>query len=216
MRKVLKNIPLNFGFCLLLVILAGCHVNYTQPAGPVAQLTPEQQNFDAYWQASLEVLRKYNFETDPARGALRSRRDGKIVSMPLVGKHWFEFWRHDAATWYDYKESSVQTIYRTARVSIAPSAQGSGMFQAQATVNTSRSDRVTRNSQSVGDAYNMFVVPGSSITDNNLMKNILPEDEIQRQEMRRGIVDLGQDDAFSARLTAEINDLAGLKIASGK
>jgi hypothetical protein len=179
-------------------------------------LTPEQKNFDAYWQASLDVLRKYNFETDPARGALRDRRGGKIVSLPLVGKQWFEFWRHDAATWADYEESSIQTIYRTATVSIAPDGRGSGTFLAQAVVTASRSGRVTRNSQSIGETYGMFVVPGSSITDRNLMKNILPEDETQRQEMRKGIVDLGRDEAFSARLTAEINSRAGQKIAPGR
>jgi len=34
--------------------------------------------------------------------------------------------------------------------------------------------------------------------------------------MRKGIVELGEDEALSAKLTAEINDLANHKIMLGK
>ena len=203
-------------FCSLGLCLCSCRPNYTQPVVPDEPLSAERQNFEAHWQASLEVLRRYRFETDPARGAVRDRRSGQIVSLPMVGKSWFEFWRHDAATNFDVAEGSIQTIYRTASVAIAPTAEGSSTYIADVSVMTSRSDRLARTVQNINDAYGLFVMPGSAVTDSTLLRNLVPDDPAQREEMRKGIVELGEDQALSAKLTAEINDLANHRIMLGK
>lgn len=181
-------------------VLAGCTPNYSYPIVAPLPKTPQERNFDAIWQASLETLRKYYFIINR-----EDRRQGLIVTRPLVGEQWFEFWRRDAVTKYDVAEGSIQTIYRTATVTIRPVSQGSDRYQASVEVATVRSDRITRQVTSVFDAYAMFTMNGSIITNEGLLTDISTLDEVQLAEIRRGLVPLGADKALGAKLTDEIN-----------
>jgi hypothetical protein len=189
--------------------LAGCQTNYTQPIAPPATLTAEQLNFEATWLASLEVLRKYNFVIDR-----EDRRAGVITTRPLVGRHWFELWRHDAVGECNMWESTLQTIYRTATVRICPTAQGAGTYSACVEVQTSRSDRPSRQMTSAAEAYSMFLLPGIPV-DQSLLPDPATEEPETKAEAARGVVHLGPDPLLSERLTGQINCAAGQRILAG-
>ncbi len=120
---------------VLAATLAGCAPSYTEPIVAPAKLTGEQQAFEDVWQATLTTLRTYNFELDR-----QDRRAGTITTEPLLGKHITEFWRKDAATGSDAWESTVQTIYRIARVDIHRTDSAGGAFEPKVQVSTYRSN----------------------------------------------------------------------------
>ena len=111
-------------FCFLTFAAAMCgcggHAGPVISAGP---RTPAERNFDAVWRASLDVLGEYNFEIDR-----RNKRAGVITTLPMTGRHWFEFWRKDAAAGNNLAEGTVQTVYRAATVSIRPSSNRQDSF----------------------------------------------------------------------------------------
>lgn len=97
------------------VALAGC----TAPGrtGPVAMQTfddtsPEQR--DGLWEAAQEVLREHHFQLDRV-----DRRAGHITTQPMTSQHFFEFWRKDVATPYDFAEASMRTVRRSVDVAVA-------------------------------------------------------------------------------------------------
>jgi hypothetical protein len=134
--------------------LAGC-VYYTKPIAPEPKLTGASRNFQAFWQATIDVLRKYNFELDR-----QDRRAGVITTQPLLGKHFFEVWRHDTVGARDLAESSLQSIYRTVTVSIRPTAPGAPTYKPVVQVQLHRSNREYLGVVSTTDAYDMFILPG--------------------------------------------------------
>ena len=114
------------------------------------------------------------------------------------GKHFFEFWRDDAARPADFGESSFQTIYRTAQVSIRPVRADAGTYQAQVEVLVQRSDRPMPQVTSTSEAYSLF----SSASDARRRRNLLLERESARR--KDYLADLGNDRGLEAKLTAEI------------
>lgn len=128
-------------------LVGGC--GDPRPVEPPASL--EQAQYNAAWDATLETLRAYNFDVDR-----QDRRAGVVTTLPLLGQHWFEFWRKDAATAYDLAESSIHRIYRTATVQIAPTGDDRG-YAADVTVRVSRSSAAQRRVGSTGEAYGMFL-----------------------------------------------------------
>lgn len=185
--------------------LVSCTTNYTQPIAPAQAMTVDQRNFEANWQASLDVLRKYNFVIDR-----QDRRSGIITTRPLLGRHWFEFWRHDAVGICNQWESTLQTIYRTATVHVSPAEQA-GTFTTIVDVQTSRSDRVTQQ-PTPAIASAMFVLPGVPVSESALPEGVTPE---TRSELATGIVHLGPDVLLSEKLAQEINAAAGQRILQG-
>lgn len=131
---------------VLAAMLAGCAPSYTEPVVAPPQLTGERQAFEDVWQATLTTLRTYHFELDR-----QDRRAGTITTAPLLGKHITEFWRKDAATRSDAWESTVQTIYRIARVEIRPTAPKAGTFAPEVHVATYRSNRKRQRVGSAND-----------------------------------------------------------------
>jgi hypothetical protein len=184
---------------LLGVWATGC-VEHTQPVGPAPKLTVAQENFEAVWQASIEVLRRHYFIIDR-----QDRRDGVITTQPLVGQHWTEFWRSDAATPKDLAESSLQTIYRTVKVKVQPTATGADTFRATVEVSVSRSDRPDLQVTSTSEAYSLFTLASS---DQRRRQKLLmdhgttPEGEVK--ERSHWNVPLGRDGNLESKLTADI------------
>lgn len=199
-------------------VMAGCSPNFSQPVLPPPQLTPAQQDFEAHWQASLDVLRKYDFVTEPSYGAVQNRRDGLIQTLPMVGRHWFEPWRKDAATRFDMWEGTLQTIYRTATVSIVPTAPDAETFTVKVVVDVDRSDRIRPAMTSTTDIHGMFATPGSMATEKRLMADLEEEDETLAGQKIPQTVELGEDKALAAKLEQAIRARAAehLWAASGK
>ena len=129
---------------------AGC-ANYTRPVAPPAAVTAAERNFEAVWQGSLNVLRRYNFTLDR-----RDRRAGVITTRALLARHWFEFWRPDAANAFDFFEGAFQTVYRTAKVTIRPASESSDAFVPSVEVAVSRSTTEKLGIVAAGEAYNRF------------------------------------------------------------
>ncbi len=135
------------------VLAIGC--NYTTPVGSPIQMTPAQKDYEAIWQASRSVLHDYYFTLDR-----QDRRAGIISTLPLVGRQFGEFWRKDAASEAELRENALQTIYRTATVTISELPDRSGAYQVTVQVNVARSDRPEPQISSTSDAMGLFAATG--------------------------------------------------------
>lgn len=173
---------------------SGCDVKYTEPTTQPAKLSPAEKDFEAVWQAARQTLRTYRFELDR-----QDRRAGLITTAPMTGVHFFEVWRRDAARPIDLGESTVQTIHRTARVSIRPVNADAQTYQAHVEVLLRRSDRPTPQVTSTSEAYGLFHISGSRKQRRSLLL-----DSGEPGQGREHFVDLGPDRALEAKLTSEI------------
>jgi hypothetical protein len=90
-----------------------CDPGYTTPLGP-GTLTPQEKNFQSVWRAGRDVLRDAGFEIDR-----QDRREGVITTYATPGQHFFELWRDDSPTFFHFRENTVQTILRAARVQVS-------------------------------------------------------------------------------------------------
>ena len=173
---------------------------YTQPTAGLREMTEAQRSFEITWRASQDVLRRYNFELDRL-----DRRAGVITTEPLTGKHWFEFWRHDAATNFDLAEGTVQTVYRSATVTIRPVQPGGTKFKATVEVTVERSDILEPQLTSTSEAYDLFILPGGGEERGRYLLDY-GRDELGR--LRGGAVPLGRDGELERILAAAIADAA--------
>lgn len=178
--------------CLLAAILMpiGCQPKYTQPVFEPKAMTPQQENFQQLWQASRKVLIGYHFHIDR-----QDPRAGVITTWPMTGKHIFEVWRKDAARFSDSGESTLQTIYRAASVTIRPTIDGQD-YEPVVEVFVSRSDKPIDSIASTSDAYDMFTKRGK-------------KRKLTGPQEAGHLVDLGNDRALEAKLTADILREAG-------
>jgi len=170
--------------------LAGCRVDYTTPTAPARAVSPAEKNFDAVWQASRQTLRKYHFRLDR-----QDRRAGVLTTEPLTGMHFFEFWRKDAARPADYSESTLQTIYRTATVTIRPTAPKASTYAAKVDVVLRRSSKAAVHVTSTSEAYGLFRARG---------KERHATDADRQVERMAHCVELGHDRSLEAKLTRKI------------
>ncbi len=179
--------------CLLaaMVLSMGCQPKYTKPVVERQKLSAEQQNFQRLWQAGRKVLIAYHFHIDR-----QDPRAGVITTWPMTGKHFFELWRKDAARASDSGESTLQTIYRDVKVSIRRKAD-SREYEPVVEVFVSRSDKPVASIASTSDAYDMF-------TRRRKRRKLTGPQEASH------LVDLGNDRALEAKLTADILKEAGL------
>lgn len=105
-------------FSALLVVVAigfgavGCAAPQ-RDSEPVAQTfnTADDVQRDMLWQACQDVLREHLFAIDRL-----DVRSGVIRTEPQTSQQFFEFWRHDVDTPYDYFEASLRTIRRSVTV----------------------------------------------------------------------------------------------------
>jgi hypothetical protein len=200
---------------LLLACLgvAGCP-GYTEPTGPQPQLTRAEQNFNAVWQASQDVLRKYYFNIDR-----QDRRAGVITTLPLTGKQWFEFWRHDSIGTDAVVESTFQTIRREVQISIRPTKPGADTFTAMVEVNVSRSDGGMPQLTSTSEAMHLFELGGEDRMRQRYLASGGDEEKILKSESAEEeppsrFVSLGRDKALEVRLSGEISAAAARKMSN--
>ncbi|MCK4626363.1 MAG: hypothetical protein KAV00_13680 [Phycisphaerae bacterium] len=136
---------------IVAVLCAGCI-----PSGAPVSSPPEvaDADFNVVWDAANEVLREYRFFIDRA-----DRREGVITTFPMIGRHWFEFWRKDAATQRDVAEGTLQTLYRRVTINIRRQ-EDNKKYLVDVRVFTSRSDRLSPQVTSTSEAYDLFINPG--------------------------------------------------------
>ncbi|HEY3243351.1 MAG TPA: hypothetical protein VGM03_08370 [Phycisphaerae bacterium] len=103
----------------LALVLSGCHAPL-QPETETIQTFSEagDAGFERAWLAAQEVLRRDGFSLDRL-----DRRAGVIATFPETSQHFFEFWRKDVDTPYDFAEASLRTVRRWVEVSINPARQ---------------------------------------------------------------------------------------------
>lgn len=135
---------------IVAVLCAGCI-----PSGDIVSSPPEvaDEDFNVIWDASHEILREYRFFIDRA-----DRREGVITTFPMIGRHWFEFWRKDAATEQDVTEGSLHTLYRRVTINIRRQPDNK-MYLLDVRVFTSRSDLLAPQITSTSEAYDLFLSP---------------------------------------------------------
>ena len=146
---------------LAVTCLGGCWREAWWPSPPVEPARPTgDPEFDATWDAAVAALAKYRFKVDRA-----DRRAGVITTFPLVGRHWFEFWRRDAVTRTDIAESALHTIRRRVTVTVTRREVSAGPDEWRAeydvgvVVTKSRSNRPAPHVTSTSEAYDMFRQP---------------------------------------------------------
>jgi hypothetical protein len=191
---------------VVLMLAAGWLVGCAVEAAPLrsAAATPDE-NFNAVWDATTEVLREYRFAIDRA-----DRRAGVITTFPLLGRHWFEFWRADAAGPDDVLEGTLQTVYRRATVTIRRPASGGetapalGDYVAAVEVRVSRSNRPAAQVTSASEAFEMFLRP------ERMVRGVGGGESTEAATART--VDLGRDEKLEKILRLRINSLAAKKL----
>ena len=90
-------------------------------------------SFDDLWDACLASLKQRSFQIDR-----RDRRFGLIVTKPIIGKQFFEFWRKDTADLDDLLNSSLHTIRRIVTITITRPKPSSMQFQVDVQVRAHR------------------------------------------------------------------------------
>lgn len=107
-----------------LLVLAGCQrpIPPTEPTQARLVLADEAES-DRAWEACQAVLRDYRFRLDRV-----DRRAGIITTLPETSQSFFEFWRHDVDTPFDFAEATLRTVRRTAVVEWVADESGNNAF----------------------------------------------------------------------------------------
>jgi hypothetical protein len=107
------------GFCVCLVLLAGCAASQksaTKKAEPeqVKEVRLAGVSRQRAIEVSEQVLRDFNFSI-----AKEDPNTGYILTRPLAGGQFFEFWRKDNVGALNTAESSLHSIRRTAELKMS-------------------------------------------------------------------------------------------------
>ncbi len=199
-----------------LLTSVGACVWHTEPLQPQKSMTPAERNFDNLWQASQYVLKKYHFTLD-----IQDRRTGLISTEPILGKQFFEFWRHDSSTGRDTSESTLQTIYRTAFVTISPKAMDQQSYKPTVVVTVDRSDMGRTSMVAISDIYRMQF--GERVVRQGLderkdrvrakrIQEAIRTGQKERPILAEGFKPLGRDEKLEKKLHDEIVDAATSRI----
>lgn len=94
-------------------LLVGCQAAHRieVPTQAVFQIA----NADHFIDQTLTTLRAHDFEP-----SFVDRAGGLIITAPRTSGQWFEFWRRDVVGGYQMLESSIHTVRRRVRVTLAP------------------------------------------------------------------------------------------------
>ena len=119
----------------------------------------QSTSFDEIWDACLASLEDRGFEVD-----LQDRRFGRIVTKPVVGKQFFEFWRNDTANSDDLLNSSLHTIRRTVSVTIAKPSPGAREFQVNVQARAERASIPGDQLDSTAEAFELLNSQGVPVS----------------------------------------------------
>ncbi len=182
----MKNCWVIFIVGAVVALTVGCGT-YTTPIAPELQLTEDQINFEAIWQATQNVLTDYYFQID-----LRDRRAGLVSTYPMTGQYVIEFWRKDSVTLDNRTESLLQTIRRQASVRIFGDMEAPQGYSAAVEVESWRSNRPQKQLTSTSQGYSLFTIAG----------NIAVMDT--KVQLGNYDVSLGRDEALENRIASAI------------
>ena len=182
----MKNCWVIFIVGAVVALTAGCGT-YTTPIAPGPQLTEDQANFEAIWQATQNVLTDYYFQIDR-----RDRRAGLVSTYPMTGQYVTEFWRADSVTADDLAESMLQTVRRQASVRIIGDLEAPQGYSATVQVESWRSDRPQKQLTSASQGFSLFTIAGNlAVMDTKV-------------ELGNYDVSLGRDGALENRIASAI------------
>lgn len=205
---------------LLAAFIGGCTPMYTKPIIPPPSNLKER-NFITVWDSCRETLKNYGYELDRT-----DKRDGVITTYATPGGQFFEFWRKDSATTFNWRENTLQTILRAVRIQIKPIPH-SDNYSFTIEVAMARSDKGAPVVTSTGDetrvieyggvvdkiqSKRMYQVenPMSKLTFNDLLHAPEPENIplMARERTDRNpasmVVPMGRDHDLESRISASI------------
>jgi hypothetical protein len=179
------------GFLLIMGVLAalagGCTRVKMVQAQPVCIEAVSQ---DKLMRACEKMLVSMQFQIekyDEESGAIRTR--------PLRGKQFFEFWRSDNASGFDAVESNLQSLQRTAELTIETQ---SSRVCVTCVINTRRLSLSEEPIKSYYEAAGLYTGSGASRQRLDVKKERL-------EEMRW--IDLGRDEALEQKMLTKIQRL---------
>jgi len=183
-RKMKTNILLLTG-CLITVLLAGC--GGKEKPVPISQICTETVNVDSAMLAAEDVLLRMQFEISKA-----DAESGYILTKPLRGGQFFEFWRKDNIGSANKLQSNLHTIRRTAQIRILEK-QGSVCFTCD--VQKYRLSIPEHQVSSTSQAYAMH----SKSKQSRQSLKLYPE-----QEQKMAWIDLGSDEKLAGEILKRI------------
>ncbi len=186
--------------------LTGCHAP-AQPAGPT-YIVLDVPDYDAFVDASLSVLRRYDFPPDRVE-----RERGLIITHPATSGQWFEPWRADARGGYQLLESSLHTMRRVVTVNIEPLEAGQAAATDEEPLTTQpESARAGRYRMQVRVDKSRYSAPERQVTTASgalaIYSERLPTTEGLRGAQSRGAhwVPLGRDPLLESFLLDRLTD----------
>ncbi len=121
-----------------------------EQASTLAMRADGELAFTRLWESCLDVLRAQRFRID--REDLRA---GVITTFPETSQQFFEFWRHDVDTAYDFAEASLRTVRRRVTVQLTPAVQP-GTYELTVTVDKERMHLPERQVTNAAAALRIF------------------------------------------------------------
>jgi len=137
---------------LCVFFIVGCHSK--QAKGPLERICSPASNQQAF-DASVKVLEKLHFTIEKA-----DLQHGIITTRPLPAAQFFEFWRSDTRGIYNFAESNLQSVERTAEIQIT---NLDGQACVDCTVSCKRLSLPEKEISSPTDVPGMFSKSASSV-----------------------------------------------------
>ena len=171
------------------VVLAGCTRPEKRDYISSQQLSVEEpsEQADRLWEAIQDTLRRHRYQPDRA-----DRRSGVVTTMPEVSQHFFEVWRHDVETRYDFWEATLNPIRRWIEVTLSQEGD-QNWRELSVTVHKERLSSPDRQFNSTGAVYQYF---GDNLPSTTGLIRVTREDA--------GWLDLGRDRAMEEYLLRAI------------
>ncbi|MCC7293663.1 MAG: hypothetical protein IT449_16520 [Phycisphaerales bacterium] len=169
--------------------LCGCH----QPAAPVSPTTvrvelPTAEDYDRLWSAARESLREDGYLAE-----LVDRSQGRLSTRAVGSQHFFEFWRHDVETRYDWAEATLAPIRR--RVDLTLPQPEESVTSTQLTLSVIK-ERLASPDRQFNESGALFQFFGYVLPSTTGQAQIRPEDDRW--------VEIGRDAAMEAYLLRRI------------
>ncbi len=178
-------------------LVAGCGTHTEPVAPPSAEAPARAEEFRRVWDASEDVLDRYDFPI-----LRRDRREGVIATGLVVASQWWEFWRPPATDAAALAENTIQDIYRQATVRIRRNRDGVG-YAPRVAVDVYRSEAPAIQLTSTVEAKALYNLPATEEGQGRLMLHDALDPSPGEVK-----VHLGEDEALARRLEGEIVERA--------
>ena len=176
MRCYLGVIGLSF------LLLGACRPP-AQPTGPTSWQFDQEETIarDQLFRAAAQTLRRQQFRLDRV-----DRRAGVITTYAKTSQHFFEWWRHDVASAYDWIDATVNPVRRRVELAISHAEDRPHQPTIRVTVYKERLSAPDRQFNDAGAAYQFF---GFSLPATTGQPVITPDDERWVARGRDGLME---------------------------